>query len=266
MATLRLTDGGKEFAFPYSLLKILADDYPDDPHCAELGNALLDLGIPSITERLVDKEFLTMEQRDAIWESGDVDVRRRLLHVVDFISRLTDAQARDLVEMDNVKMLETVGEWADELYPGPGERKRLLKASRDMLIKHIRTHKNVKVREALLNSCVFFDKRYTAPLSKHIKNGCRLTWHIFEDATMADILALEGQSRKILVGLAENIEDISNPKVLKAAVAILAAHPDPEVRLALVKNDSAPRFALELLTQDADPEIAATAKDKLENE
>lgn len=61
MATIRLTDGGKEFSLPYSLLKSLAENLPDEPHAAEFGNALLDLNIPSITEQLVDKEFLTVE-------------------------------------------------------------------------------------------------------------------------------------------------------------------------------------------------------------
>lgn len=265
MATLRLTECGKEFSFPYSLLKIIADRYPDGSQGAELGNALLDLGIPSITERLVDKKFLTVEQRDTLWDSGDVDVRRRLLHVEAFISHLTDAQAREIVEMDNVKMLETVAEWAEKLYPVRDGAKRLSGAAADMLIEHIRTHENMKVREALMKNISIPDK-FCPPFSEYVKNGCRLVWHIFEDVTMEDIQALDGQSREVLVGLAENVEDISNPKVLKAAVIMLVAHPDPEVRLALVENDFAPRFALELLTQDTDPEIAAIAKDKLENE
>ncbi|WP_165077885.1 MULTISPECIES: hypothetical protein [unclassified Desulfovibrio] len=264
MATLRLTAGGKEFPFPYRLLKILADNYPSGPEAAELGNALLELGIPSITERLVGKEFLTVEQRDALWESGDVDVRRRLLHVEDFISHLTDAQAREIVEQDNVKMLETVAEWAEKLYPARDGAKRLSGASADMLIEHIRTHENIKVREALMEN-PSVPGRFTPPLPECVKNGCSLAWYIFEDVTMADIRALDGQSREVLVALAENVEDITNPEARKAAVAMLCAHPDPEVRHALVENDSAPRFALELLTQDAEPEIAAIARDKLEN-
>lgn len=81
---------------------------------------------------------------------------------------------------------------------------------------------------------------------------------------MADLPAPAGISRKGRVPLAENVEEIARPKVLKGAVALFAAHPDPEVRHALAENDGAPRVALELLTQDADPERAAIARDKLE--
>lgn len=263
MATIRLTDGGKEFTIPYSLLKSLAEHYPDGPQAAELGNALLELGIPSITEELVDKEFLTVEQRDAIWENGDVDVRRRLLHVSAFLSHLTDGQAREIVELDNVKMLETVAEWAEKLYPGDSGAMRLSGAAADMLINHIRTHENVNVRAALAENSGT-PSRFYPPISEYVRNGYSLRWKTFEGASVEDIRALDAQQRTLLVALAENIEDISSVEARKAALAMLVAHPDPEVRLALVQNDAAPRHAFELLTKDAEPEIASIARAKLE--
>ena len=263
MATIRLTDGGKEFTIPYSLLKSLAEHYPDGPQAAELGNALLELGIPSITEELVDKKFLTVEQRDAIWENGDVDVRRRLFRVSEFLSYLTDDQAREIVELDDAKMLANVAELSEDLYPGDGGGMRLSGAAADMLINHIRTHENMGVRAALAENSMTPPQFYP-PFLEYIRNGYRLVWDLFEKVSVEDIRALNGQSREILVALAKSIEDVSSAEARKAAITMLAAHPDPEVRLALAENEFAPRLAFELLTQDTEPEIASIARGKLE--
>lgn len=57
MTIIRLTDGGKEFRIPYSLLKRLAEIYPDEPQAAELGSALLELGIPSTPRSWLTRIF-----------------------------------------------------------------------------------------------------------------------------------------------------------------------------------------------------------------
>lgn len=267
MATIRLTDGGKEFPFQYGLLLTLASHYPDEPQYAGLAHALIGLGIPSITERLLDKEYLTVEQRDAIWDNGDIGVRRRLLHEQSFLSWLTDAQAKELVEMDDVNMLATVAGWAELLYPGrhgEGGAMRLSGAAADMLINHIRSHENARVRAALAeNNCT--PAKFYPPLSEYLKEDFSIKASRLDSVTVDDIQALNGQSRELLVIVAGNVECITNSEARRAAVAMLAAHPDPEVRLALVENQDAPRFAYELLSQDAEQEIASAAQRRLRN-
>lgn len=265
MATIRLTDGGKEFSLPYSLLKSLAENLPDDPQAAELGNALLDLNIPSITEQMVDKEFLTVEQRDSLWNSGDVDVRRRLLHVTEFLCHLTDEQAREIVELDTVEMLETVAEWSEKLYPGRDGGVRLSGAAADRLINHIRTHENEKIRAALAEN-PDTPAKFCPPFREYIRNGYSRRWKVWEMISVEDIEALDGQSREILVDLAENVEGITSSEARRAAIEMIVAHPDPEVRLALARNEDAPCFAIEQLAKDTEPEIAGIARGKLEKE
>lgn len=77
MVDIRPSEGGEEFPFPRTLMRIrlnlILRSQASGP-----GNALPVLGIPPVPQRLAGKKFLTVEQRDALCESGGVDVPRRL--------------------------------------------------------------------------------------------------------------------------------------------------------------------------------------------
>ncbi|MBD5538533.1 MAG: hypothetical protein HDQ94_00820 [Desulfovibrio sp.] len=264
MAIIRFTEGGKEFPLSHKLLMALAQNCTDGPLGAELGRALLSLGIPSLTEELVDKDFLTAAERDAIWENGDLDVRRRLLREEAFLSRLTDAQAREIVAQDDVEMLETVGEWSERLYPGREGGLRISGAVADMLIDHIRTHENASVRAALAENS-WTPPRFYPPLEEYVRNGYRLRSYPFAALKVEEVDLLRGLSREVLKELAFRVGDIGETEARQAAVTMLAAHPDPDVRQALAENEGAPRLAHELLARDTDPEIAALAAQRLKN-
>lgn len=262
MASIRLTEGGREFPLANSMLKSLASNCPDSPLGEELARALIALGIPSLTEELVHKDFLTPEERDAIWERGDIDVRRELLRQRDFLSRLTDEQAREIVAQDDVEMLKNVGEWAEHIYPGREGGIRISGAAADMLMEHIHGHENASVRAALAEN-YYAPPRFYPPLAEYIRNGFSMRGYSFAGLRVEDVEALRGRSREVLVALGRNVDDIEDREARKAAVTLLAAHPDPEVRLALAENEKAPLLAHELLAGDADPEIAALAAERL---
>ena len=264
MATIRLTEGGKEFPISHSMLKNLASGCSDDPHGRELGRALLDLGISSLTEELIRQDFLSAEDRDAIWAGGDLDLRRQLLREPDFLNRLTDAQAGEIVEQDDVEMLKAVADWAERLYPGRDGGMRISGAAADRLIGHIRNHENASVRAALAENS-YTPPRFNPPLTEYLRNGYDMRSYPFAGLNVEDAPLFQGQSRHMLVALAREVADIEDKEARKAVVALLAAHPDPEVRLALAENDDAPRLAHELLAADADPVIAALASERLAN-
>lgn len=264
MATIRLTKDGREFPIPHSMLKDLASACPEGPLGRELGRALLALGIPSVTEELLHKDFLTVEDRDAIWAAGDIDLRRRMLGFKEFLSQLTDAQAREIMEQDDVEMLQAVGGWCECLYPGDDGGVRISGAAADRLMEHIRNHENAEVRGAMAKNS-FTPPRFFPPLKEYIRNGYDMGGYPFAGLSVEDVALFKGQSRDMLEVLAYHVDDIEDRDTRKAAVSLLADHPDPEVRLALAENDNAPRLAFELLAADADPEIAALAVEKLEN-
>lgn len=263
MATIRFSEDGREIPLTHSMLKSLASGCPDGPLGEELARALIALGIPSITEELVKKDFLTPGERDAIWDNGDLDVRRQLLGESDFLTRLTDAQATEIMELDDVEMLRTLGHWVEYLYPGQDGGVRISGAMADRLVAHLRAHENASVRAALAENSLT-PPRFYPPLAEYIRNGYDMRHYPFAGLSVADVALLEGRSREVLEALAWHVEDISDKEARKAAVALLAAHPDPQVRFALADNGSAPRHAHELLARDADPAIAALAAEKLE--
>lgn len=172
-----------------------------------------------------------------------MDVRRRLVRVSEFLSHLTDDQVREIVELDDAKMLGNVAKWSENLYPGNGGAKRLSDEAADMLINHIRTHENMGVRAALAENSGTPPQFYP-PFLEYVRNGYRLSWDLFEKVSVEDIRTLNGQSREILVAHSKSIEDVSSAEVRKAAITMLAAHPDPEVRLALAENEIAPPVPL----------------------
>lgn len=264
MATIRLIEGGKEFPIPHSMLKKLASECSEGPHGRELGRALLGLGIPSITEELLREDFLTAEDRDAIWASGDLDLRRQLLRDPDFLTRLTDAQAAEIVEQDDVEMLKVLGGWVERLYPGRDGGLRISGAAADRLIGHIRNHENASVRAELAENS-FTPARFYPPLSEYLRNGYDMRSYPFAGLCAEDVALFQGQSRDVLEALAREVENIEDREARKAVIALLAVHPDPEVRLALAENEDAPRLAQELLAADPDPVIAGLAAERLAN-
>ncbi|WP_165076324.1 MULTISPECIES: hypothetical protein [unclassified Desulfovibrio] len=263
MVTLRFTENGKDFPIPCSLLKSMAQACPDGQAGRDLGKALIALGIPSITGELLQKGFLTAEDRDAIWATGDTYLRRKLLKGHDFIADLTDAQAREIVEEDDVEMLESVGKWCEYLYPVFGGADRISGAAADNLMEHIRNHANASVRATLAKN-IYTPQRFKPPLTEYIRNGYDMWTYPFAELSVEDVALYKGQPWEVLQDLAGRVGDIEDVEARKAVVTLLAHHPDPAVRLALANNGNAPRLAFELLAADADPEIAALAAEKLE--
>lgn len=278
MAGISLNIQGKEIPLPFSLLLKIAESCPDDAAGEELGNALFELGIPSISEGLVGKDFLSLEQQDALWESGDVDLRRALLGTEKFVSRLSDAQAREIIALDDVQMLENLGGWIealdfeedddDEDDDDEGEAARLSAELAHMLVKHIRNHENVRVRAALAENWGA-PANFMPPFSeyvRYVREGYDINPKSLKTITVEDVQAISQGSRDLLTELATYVEDIGDARARKAAVAMLSGHPDPEVRLALVRNLEAPRQAFKLLAKDDEPEISALARERLQDE
>lgn len=264
MATLRFTEGGREYPVPLSMLTGMAMVCPEGPVGEELGRAMLALGIPSVTEEVLNGSFLTADDRDAIWAAGDIDLRRDLVEEGDFLTRLTDAQARDIVEQDDMDRLKAVGQSAgllDDAADGDG---RISRAAADRLLEHIRSHKNVSVRAALAGS-TNTPPRFSAPLAEYLRNGYELQCYPFAGLSAEDVALFRGRSRKTLEAVAQRLNVIEDCEARKAAVTLLATHPDPGVRLALAKW-AAPGLAFELLADGADPEIAAVAAKVLEKD
>ena len=266
MATIRFTEGGREYPIPHSMLTSMAMLCPEGPAGEELGRAMFALGIPSLTESLMYSGFFTTEDRDAIWATGDIDLRRALVEEEKFLSQLTDAQARDIMEQDDVDMLKAVGKAAgllDDVVDGDG---RISREAADSLLEHIRHHKNVSVRAAMAQNPNTPPYLYP-PLGEYIRNRYDIPVdYPLTDMSVEDVAEFKGKSRTLLEWLGCQVDQIEDEEAQDAAIRLVAAHPDPGVRLALVECEDTPRLALELLAGDPDPEIATRVAEKLEQD
>jgi len=264
MATITLTEGGKAYPINYNLLVTLAENLPEDRVYNELAAAMIDLGIPSITENLVSRESVTCKQRDALWESGNIDIRRALVKTDEFLAELTDQQAHDLMADNDVVSLKRVAAYCELLYPDGNndQADRLSGETADELIKFMRNHEDSEVRQELAEN-LSTPTKFLPPLRDSIKHGSKQ--FNMKGMTDEDIPLLEGAPREVLENFGGYIEEIQDKGLRREVGKLLAVHIDPAVRIALAENENAPLGVLRLLLKDSEPDVVAAAKETLLN-
>ena len=267
MVTLHFEEENCVIPVNYLLLKEIAAHLPDNRQSGGLILALMRMDIPSINTQLAGKDCLDTAQRDALWDTGDKDVRRALVGNTSFLNVLTDAQAQAIMDMDDREMLLTVARFAEMLFPARGEKYalRLSGAKADALLDHMIHHKNLEVRRELAEN-PDVPLKFCVSVMEHLNIGAH-SWNMpLAFLTEEDIPALMQTDRKNLCYLANNIEDVENIALRQRVAHLLAEYADPEVRLALAANTSAPHEILQALLQDNEPDVAIAAQRNIEGE
>ena len=262
MMYLRLHENGPEFPIGHDLLLGLAralgrrGGYPD------LVSALLELHIPSLAIELLDGSALETEHRDRLWASGDLEVRRALVDGMDFIRNLTDKQAEDIIEADDVFMLRRLAHWI-ELLEGDLSEQRMSPARRDVLWLHLRQHPDMRVLQALAANSALPDA-IAIPVGERLRLGLTLNSSAFRSLRLDEIPALLTVSTSALINLARHVEDIPNQEVRHAVLEALLSFPDPAVRMELAGYTTEDAAILTRLLADTDPGVRAAARENLE--
>ena len=260
MMYLRLREDGPEFPIGYGLLLSLAGTLRRRNRYPELTTALLELGIPSLTEKLLNMLRMETEQRDRLWDSGNLETRRALLDNTDFIRELTDNQAQDILAADDIPMLRQLARWC-ELLEGDLSGQRLSPAMRDRLWLHLRRHADRRILEELADNNHLPDA-IAIPVDERLRLGLPIDNAAFRALRQDEIPALFQAPLSTLMKLAEHTENIRDPDVYRTVLERLAAHPDPAVRLALAEHTTDADI-LTTLAADPDPGIRATAEVRL---
>ena len=264
MFTLHFSEG-KELQLGYHLLKAIAENLPNDARYTELAEALLALGIPSITTTLIGNSLLTEAQHDALWDTGNLVIRRRLVDKKKFRANLSDTQAQDIITCNDPEMLQTVATWAEMLYPDEENAEQAVRLSggmADAVLEHIKNHPDSSVRNALIDNPEA-PAKFLPSLMVCIEQGT--SRFSLAGMTKDDIEAFSKLSLDTLEYVAGNVEEIHDKTVRREAAKVLIAHPDPSVRLALAENSKAPEFVLKALLNDPDLDVVATAREALED-
>lgn len=131
-------------AFPLNLeLLLTICDFCDLEEWGEaLVTPLFDTGHPLIRASIISSGHLSREQRDEVWDAGYAEPCRELLRQPEFYDNLSDAQAEDIMALDDRLMLQEVARMLHLLYPGPEhpENRRLSPKMRDRLLAFVAGH------------------------------------------------------------------------------------------------------------------------------
>lgn len=262
---VQLIVNGRTFPVHYQLLLTIVENIPSGAHYREVARALLALGVPSITANLIKSsaEWLSRQDLDELWAAGDPDIRRSLMAKPEFVKCLTDAQAQDIIHADDPVMLKSVAEMAILLYPAKAAEPemRLSGAMADALLEHIANSRRPELCQILANSC-------GTPLTarpafrKCMESGCDPE-KVFSTIQPEDVGLLDGASMESLRHIASDVERIDSQEAQTRVMELLRTYSDPSVRLALARNRQAPRAALELLLEDAEPDVRLSARKSL---
>lgn len=264
-ATLQITEGGKVYNVNYKFLEAISNNIPEGHDYDDLANELLSLDIPSITENLIHREELTVEQYDTLWKKGNIDIKRSIAENKTFLQNLSDEQAEEIITLNDPDILRSIANWAEVLYPQKDyddepTATRLSGAMADKLLQHLSNHEDSSVRQELFENSSA-PAKFIPPLATMLKTSSR---RIPINAITADDLpTISKLSHKALGYIASNIEDIKNAKLRKEICKLILAHPDPFVRMQLAENRFAPVKLLKALLKDKEPDVVQEATSTL---
>lgn len=264
MAENKIVIDRQEFPLNYKLLRIIARMLPQEAHYAPLARAILTLNVPSITSELISNRILEPNDLDAIWSAGDMELRRALMDESAFREHLTDAQASELMAINDVEMLKPLAANSED-FSGSDEEKapRLSDAKVKELMEFLANHPNREIKK-LYHENEGLEARWAKPAREMLEQGYELSGEHIAELTEAELDLLAKSPRSTLLQIAEWLAEIKDAKARDKIGKFLLAHPDPEIRLSLAENWDAPKNILKTLAKDEDEDISAAAKDNLE--
>lgn len=268
MIDVQLIINGQMFPVHYRYLLAIAENLPDDEEASrELAKALAFLGVPSITKTLIESSgsLLSQQDLDEFWAIEDLDIRRDLTAKHGFIEKLTDAQAQDILDLDDRKMFESIAEKAFWLYFSRWEiHKRLYDVIPDAILNHIVNSRYPGVRQTLAGQ-FGLPLKFRPSFRECVEFGFDVK-KVFSTIQPEDIELLSTEPMGPLQYIAFRIQYIEDETARQGVLDLLCVHPDPSVRLALAKNSDAPRLAdalrlaLERLLEDEEPDVQQAAR------
>ena len=216
-----------------------------------------------------------------MWETGSLDVRRALASDIYFLESLTDTQAKDIIDEDDIFLSRNVAEhmnWMnfdtlfvrlkknaakdeyDEYADDDEEDEEFMRLSEEQyttLLNYIQEHPSPIVRNGLFIN-YDYDPDLIPPLNECLELGIEeFNMQILKESDLPYIKKLPWH---ILAYIGSNLERVRNIKLRNAIFKILLDHPDPEVRLSLAENRLLPTGMLKCLCSDPVQDIAKIAQ------
>lgn len=268
--TVQLCIKGQNFPVHYRFLLTIAKTVPRGAHYSELVTEFMALGVPSITKRLIESPWVELEPQflDELWAVGDLNIRKSLAENWDFLGWLTDAQARDILDIEDREMFESIAVRNGQIIPSPGHwhgyDTRLSSTMHDTLFEHIMTSRYPEARRVLAED-IFMPFHFRPSFRECVEAGFKVG-RVIPAIQPEDIPLLNAVSLKSLQDIARHVEKIRNDEARREVIHFLCTHSDPSVRLALARNRRAPQAVLESLLTDAEPDVVLAAGKSLNHQ
>lgn len=264
MTDVKIIINGKEFPLYYQMLYEMAIRFPKEVRYVALEKALIDLNIPSITEKLIERnDELPAEMMDEVWKNGDMYIRRTLLNSEQFIINLSDEQVQDIIDADDKEMLKLIVKNNKYFFRDKGKKcTRLSVNLENELIQYMyRNLDDETLKDIWDNSNT--PPKYLPKFQEYYfeKNHKDFAINIISGIKKDDVPTLAHFPPLFLIKIAEHIDKIRSKNAQEKTAEFLATHADPGIRMALARNDSAPNSALLLLKKDKDRDIARAANE-----
>jgi len=99
---------------------------------------------------LIDISSFRENKRDALWDGGDINIRRLLSNNERFVSNLTDEQAEDIIKINDTVVLTNIASNADMLiYDDLNCTYRLSESSCERLLNFMYKNEDTIIRNII---------------------------------------------------------------------------------------------------------------------
>lgn len=261
MNNVQISINGQTFPLHYEIVLKIARNLPEAEYYRELARALVTLGLPSITTKVL--YLLEQQDLDKLWAAGNPEIRRSLADKYGFVENLTDAQAQDILDSDDPDLLVALAKRTKLLDPARTERHegRLSGAMAEALIQRITSSRHeevLKVREYWVTPPEFLPT-----FRESVEMGFNLR-HVYSKMQPEDIELLSRLTMEDLKWIACRAESIENETARQDVINLLCDHPNPSVRFHLAVNENIPKPILLRLASDAEPDVRWVAQRSLQ--
>lgn len=256
----------QEFPIQYKLMKVIASMLPGEAHYAPLAKAILTLKVPSITAELLGKGILETSDLDAIWDSGDHELRMALLEEEAFLNRISEQQVMTILESADFELLQRLAHNSEFLFISEDdEDARLSREKGREALEKLANHENAEIRRLFYSNSELPDE-WVPSVKDSLQNGYEISTGQLNKLLPEEVELLAKSDRKNLLEAASWLEVVKNKKARQKLEEVLLNHPDPEIRLKLVDNPQTPKKVQEKLMNDQEKDVAEMAKRRFGND
>lgn len=283
---IKISVNGKEFPVGYKLLLIIAKNIPPRPQYSKLAKGLVGIGINSISRAVIASNnvalfgyySLPVKIMYDLYFHASKEILQALVGNDRFLlgtpdeTGIPDEIIEDFAQSDDPDLLVRVASKIYQLKWVSAYSRGIIweiKNPTRKLLLHLKNHPDQEVRKAYCKAMHTLKSKYDHDLPEEyiptieeaIKAGIEPHYIKLAKMRSQDIIPVVNSGRAMLREVASRLDEIEDESVRKAVCETLVRHPDPQILLDMI-HGSMSESILNILAEDSEPDVAATAKNK----